>query len=265
MRCINNLQTDIWFNLAAEEYLLKEGEGDYFMLWQSDPAVVVGKHQDVYREIDPDYTARQGIRVARRYTGGGTVYHDGGNLNLTFVETAGLADFDKYNAWIMEALSPFGLPLRTDARRGIYIRNRKISGSAQCIWKDRVMYHATLLFDADLEKLEASLHPPVMPEAEEGDRNRIRVASVKSPVTNIADHLPHPLRRADFRQYLADYFLHREEGRSVYTWTEADLQKISRLQTQKYMQPEWNYQALSGNRAAGCTIITNNSTGYVKI
>ncbi len=251
MFCINNTQKDVWFNLAAEEYLLKQTEGNYFMLWQSNPTVVVGKHQDVYREIDLDYTMRQGIQVARRYTGGGAVYHDAGNLNLTFIETTRAADFDKYTTWIMDALTPYGLPLRTDSRRGIYIRNLKISGSAQCIWKDRVLYHATLLFNSDLEKLRSALLSRELQAVVHNDRKRIYVGSVSSPVTNIADHLSHPVPIDDFRQYLADYFLRREDGHSGYSLTEADKSAIIQLRRQKYMQPRWNYNALSDSRIAG--------------
>ncbi len=249
MFCINSTQKDVWFNLAAEEYLLKQGTANYFMLWQSHPAVVVGKHQDVCREVDLAYTATHGIQVARRYTGGGAVYHDGGNLNLTFIETTRQADFNKYTGWIMDALAPFGLPLRTDTRRSIYIGNRKVSGSAQCIWKDRVLYHATLLYASDLPALEASLRPqPVQATVDREAPKRIYVGSVKSPVTNIRDHLPRPISMESFREYLADYFLHRERGHAVYSLSKTDSEQVDLLMEQKYRQPAWNYNSLSDNR-----------------
>lgn len=85
MLCIHNTHTDAWFNLAAEEYLLKNFSEDIFMLWQNEPAVVIGKYQNIRAETDIEYARQKRIRLARRYSGGGAVYHDMGNLNLTFI------------------------------------------------------------------------------------------------------------------------------------------------------------------------------------
>ena len=88
MLCIHNTHTDAWFNLAAEEYLLKNFSEDIFMLWQNEPAVVIGKYQNIRAETDIEYARQKRIRLARRYSGGGAVYHDMGNLNLTFIENS---------------------------------------------------------------------------------------------------------------------------------------------------------------------------------
>ena len=87
MFCIDNRCTDVYFNLAVEEYLLKQTQGDYFVIWQSEPSVVMGKNQSVRAEVNEDYRIEKGIRLARRFSGGGAVYHDKGNINLTFIET----------------------------------------------------------------------------------------------------------------------------------------------------------------------------------
>lgn len=244
MYCINSTSKDVWFNLAAEEYLLKKTEGNYFMLWQSQPSVVVGKHQDVYREVNLDYTTQHGIQIARRYSGGGTVYHDEGNINLTFIETTRSADFETYARWIMEALSPYDLDLRTDARRGIYIGDRKISGSAQCIWKDRVLYHATLLYHSDLTRLTSSLETDPLQAIVSDDKHQIYVGSVKSPVTNIINHLSHPLSVDTFRKYLITHFLGKERGNRKYILTDEETRSINTLREEKYIQNDWNYNRL---------------------
>ena len=96
MLCIDNRCTDVYWNLAAEEYLLKQKQQDYFMLWQSEPCVVMGKHQNVQAEVDEDFTRQQGIALARRFSGGGAVYQDDGNINLSFIETVDRPDFDTY-------------------------------------------------------------------------------------------------------------------------------------------------------------------------
>ena len=76
MLCIHNTQTDPYFNLAAEEYLLKNFKENIFMLWQNEPSIVIGKHQDVWAEVNLKFVQDQQIKIARRFSGGGAVYHD---------------------------------------------------------------------------------------------------------------------------------------------------------------------------------------------
>ena len=82
---IDNLCTDSYFNLAAEEYVFENFETDVIMLWQNDRTVVVGKNQNTLSEINLEYAEANGIKVVRRLTGGGAVYHDSGNLNFTYI------------------------------------------------------------------------------------------------------------------------------------------------------------------------------------
>lgn len=76
MRCFHNTFTDIYFHLAAEEYLLKQETDSVFMLWQDTPSVVMGKHQSVQLEVNREWAEEQQIQIARRFSGGGAVYHD---------------------------------------------------------------------------------------------------------------------------------------------------------------------------------------------
>ena len=77
MLCIHNTQTDPYFNLAAEEYLLKNFKENIFMLWQNEPSIVIGKHQDVWAEVNLKFVQDQQIKIARRFSGGGAVYQIG--------------------------------------------------------------------------------------------------------------------------------------------------------------------------------------------
>mgnify|MGYP000778415506 CR=1 FL=1 len=125
MFCIDNRCTDIYFNLAAEEYLLKQKRGNFFMLWQSEPSVVIGKHQSVAAEADERFLDEKGITLARRFSGGGAVYHDRGNINLSFIETVKQPDFGYYLQQVVDFLEKVGISAYADQRLGIYVDERK--------------------------------------------------------------------------------------------------------------------------------------------
>jgi lipoate-protein ligase A len=88
MFCINNQNINPYFNLASEEYLLKNFEEEIFMLWRDEPSIIIGKHQNALAEINIDYVKENQIKVVRRLTGGGAVFHDLGNLNFTFISNS---------------------------------------------------------------------------------------------------------------------------------------------------------------------------------
>src|SRR5574343_865509 len=88
MLIIKNPYTDPYFNLAAEEYLLKNFDDDIFTRWRNENAIIVGKHQNTLAEINLDYVQDQKVNVVRRLSGGGAVFHDLGNLNFTFISNA---------------------------------------------------------------------------------------------------------------------------------------------------------------------------------
>ena len=85
------MTTDPSYNLAMEQYVFDCLPRDrmYFMLWQNDNAIIVGKYQNTISEINEEAVRERGIRVVRRLSGGGAVYHDMGNLNFTFITDAG--------------------------------------------------------------------------------------------------------------------------------------------------------------------------------
>ena len=156
MICIADHRTDPYFNLAAEEYLLKSKNEDYFMLWRNEPSIVVGKHQNALAEIDLLYAREKGFKVARRISGGGTVFHDLGNLNFSFIsngEEGKLINYRKYATPIVEVLGMLGIEATFSKRDDILIEGMKISGNASHVYKQRVLHHGTLLFSSDLSDL----------------------------------------------------------------------------------------------------------------
>jgi len=239
MICIDNPHTDTYFNLAAEEYLLKNFSSDVFMLWQNDSSVIIGKHQDIQAEVNLDFARANRINVARRYSGGGAVYHDSGNLNLTFIESNTRPDFSKYTKQILEILSSIGIKAHSDERQSIYIDGFKISGCAQFIRKDKVLFHASLLYSTNLNNLSYLLNGT--PTAPEMDKHYVK--SVKSPVTNISDHLQTPLQLTDFKKIILSSLLREQVGNSLYSFSEDDVLAISKLRKEKYSTTNWNYNA----------------------
>ncbi len=241
MLCINNLCTDAYFNLASEEYLFHYFSEDIFMLWQNEPSVIIGKHQNVWAEVNLDFVRKKQIKIARRFSGGGAVYHDLGNLNLTFIENNSNADFDKFSKQMLNLLTTIGVDAKSDERRALTIDGLKISGSAQCIHKKKVMYHATLLFSTDLKVLYSALHSdPGQLKDKDAVQRPASVKSVESPVTNISDHLSKPFPINDFKKRIMNYFLTNLTENQAYTFKEDDLIMINHLSEEKYATSDWN-------------------------
>lgn len=242
MLCIDNTHTDACFNIAVEEYFLKNSSENIFMLYRNEPSVIIGKHQQVRTEVNTAFAERNRIRIVRRYSGGGAVFHDPGNLNLTFIENSDNLNFDRFTIATMEMLSALGIDAIPDSRRGLTVNGRKISGSAQCLYKSRALYHATFLFSSDLESLEASLEGnTVLPPDERADRLHVR--SVKSPVANISEYLTYKMDISDFRRFAMNHFLKRNRSDRVRDFTPEERAAIEELRETKYSTYEWNYNA----------------------
>ena len=237
IRCIYSPFTDIYFHLAAEEYLLKQGNEDIFMLWQDTPSVVIGKHQRLRLEVDQEWAEREQVHIARRFSGGGAVSHDLGNVNLTFIETTPrLPEFVTYLQRTLDFLNSMGLMATGGERLGIYLNGLKISGSAQCLYKDRVLYHCTLLYDTDLTALHEALNPEPMVD-DETLSSVYAVPSVRSEVTNIRKHLSAGTV-TDFKEKA---FLYFSKSQSVSAFTREEIEAINQLREEKYIQKEWIY------------------------
>jgi len=234
--CINNLQTDPYLNLAMEEFLVKNYAENIFMLWQSQDCVVVGKHQNTIAEINFPFIENHHIKVARRLSGGGTVYHDAGNLNFTFIINGSegkLVDFGKYTSQIVEFLNNLEVPARSNARHDITINGFKISGNAEHIFKKRVLHHGTLLFNSDLERLNNSINPS------SGKYIDKAVQSVRSKVCNIHPYLKKKLTISEFKEALMEYFMQKSPFSLPYIICKEEMELIKKLRDEKYASWEW--------------------------
>ena len=239
MKYIESNSTDPYFNLALEEYVFDKLPKDesYFMLWQNANTIVIGKYQNAMQEINQKVVDERGIKVARRLSGGGAVYHDMGNLNFTFIvdqkDVDGL-NFKIFVVPIVETLKGFGVEAEFTGRNDIVIDGRKISGNSQYVKRNRVMHHGCIMLDSDLEKVADAL------KVREAKFKSKSVKSVRSRVTTINDNAPVKISMGEFKSALKEHIL-GDETVEPYQLTEDDLREINRLREEKYATWDWNY------------------------
>ena len=234
--CINLPNSDPYFNLAAEEYFLKNFQEDFFMLWRSRSSVVVGKHQNALAEINHEFVRENQIPVARRLSGGGTVFHDPGNVNFTFIRSVtniSEVNFKVFTVPVVEVLKKLGVEAYTTGRNDLLIDGKKISGNAEHVHRNRVLHHGTLLFDSRLEALKGALKVDLSKFEDKA------VQSNRSEVTNIADHLPRPISVEQFTDFLFSEISQNYTEFRVYEPTVADITAIEKLSVEKYQTWDW--------------------------
>jgi lipoate-protein ligase A len=189
-------------------------------------------------EINVDFVKENNVRVNRRYSGGGAVFHDLGNINFTFltnkVENEGI-DFKKFTLPIINALRELNINAEFSGRNDITIEGKKFSGNAQYYWKNRVLHHGTLLFSGNLTNLSSALNPK---EIKFEDKS---VKSVASRVTNISQHLPQPMTVLEFRDFLQSHFMKVNNISKVYEMSPEEIKEIQKLVDEKYTTWEWIY------------------------
>lgn len=257
MLYVVNHSTYPYFNLALEEYLLKNFTEDCFLLWRNAPAIIVGKNQNTLAEINLDYVKEHQIPVVRRLSGGGAVFHDLGNLNFTFImqDQDRIEDnFRKYTQPIIDTLATLGVKAEFSGRNDITIDGKKFSGNAQCYYQGKVLHHGTLLFTANVADLSSALKVSAAKLESKG------VKSVVSRVTNISEHLQTPLTITEFQDLIARQVLKQYGAEVFYELTETDLAQVNQLVQGKYSTWDWNfghspsYSYSNGRRLAGGTV-----------
>lgn len=226
---------DPFYNLAFEEYVLsRKTSGDYLLLWQNDNTIVVGQNQNAESEINRAFVEKHGIGVARRTTGGGAVYHDLGNLNYSFITSAGEEEkltVERFTLPVVNALRGLGLQAEASGRNDILVESRKVSGTAQRLLNGRILHHGTLLFDADPGMVEGAVDP---------EKFRSKSAkSVRSRIGNIRDFLREDMDISAFWNYLKEALA--GEGFVTGTLSLEELHEIDDLKRSKYDTWEWNF------------------------
>ncbi len=236
-------------NLAIDEAIFlartKKAVPPTVRFWRNAQAVVVGYSQEAEAEVNLEVCKRENAKVVRRFSGGGTVYHDLGNMNYTIVIDAdhrlmkGLGIPESYRvlcSGMIEGLRDLGITANFRPLSDIFVGERKISGSAQSRKRGIVLHHGTLLVNSDLDVLVR-----VLDVSEEKLKGK-RVTSIKKPVTRLRDELGSEVDTATLMNALINGFERAFSTRL----TPGKLSSLEEETTQnlyrdKYSRREWNF------------------------
>ena len=236
---IKNKITDVYFNLALEEYIFEKfKEDDVFMLWINEPSVVIGKHQNLIEELNMKYCFKNNIKIARRLSGGGTVVHDFGNLNYTYItNTTGdtALDFKEFLKPMYNALLNLKINANISPRNDFRVQDKKICGHSEFMRKKRVLHHGCILFDSNLDKLRNALNVNNKKVISKSAK------SVKSSVANLKDISKLEYDISDFLEKLKNEILKTQDRFELYELTNEDINNIEKIKNDKYATKDWIY------------------------
>ncbi|OFX32137.1 MAG: hypothetical protein A2X08_13420 [Bacteroidetes bacterium GWA2_32_17] len=235
---IVNQSVNPYFNIASEEYLLKNFEHDCFMLWRNAPSLIIGKHQNTLAEININFAEKNDIKVVRRISGGGTVYHDLGNLNFTFItnhDNNKIINFALYLKPITELLNNYEINVKLNKRNNLFVENKKICGTAAHIHKNKIIHHGTLLFATNIDSLENAIKINYENFTDKS------IKSVNNIVTNINEHIKTKISINEFAEQLSQKINADFICKEKYFLSDADILAINELVKTKYNTWEWNF------------------------
>jgi lipoate-protein ligase A len=239
MKCIITPFDSCYRNIAGEEYFMSTFNDDVFYLYINSPSIIIGRNQNAYSEINQDYVSKHNIKVVRRLSGGGAVYHDFGNLNFSFIVKNDDRDIDvvfhDYTKPILHALRCLGANASFSGRNDLVIEEKKISGNAQYRSSEKILQHGTLLFDSDLTAISNALNVSPIKYKDKS------VKSVQSRVANIRDFLVDKISLKDFTNAILEAVFDEMPDAQLYKLSESDIFAILDLAENKYSTWEWVY------------------------
>lgn len=234
-----SLSNDPAFNLAAEEYFFNRDNEEYCLIYINQNAVVCGKHQIPTKECDFRFVQENNIGIYRRFSGGGTVYHDAGNINFCFISSQKGSmniheNFQTFSRPINDFLRTMGLASNMNERNNITINGKKVSGNAEHISKNRVLHHGTLLFESDLNFLRNAV------KIQHEKYTDSSVPSVPASVCNIRPLLKKDMMISDFVNGLKNHIQNVYETSDLILGEE-EINAINKLSIEKYLDVKWIY------------------------
>lgn len=229
---------DPYHNLALEKYLFDHLKKDSCLLylWGNEKTVVIGYNQNAFSECDLSAMKQDGIRLVRRLSGGGAVYHDRGNLNFTFICSSKDYDEGKQSDVIIKALETLGIEAERSGRNDLLAEGRKFSGHAYYHHGGTSYHHGTLMVDVEMDKLQKYLNVSL---AKLNDKH---VKSVRSRVINLrelrSDLTVEMLKQALITSFSAIYCLKPE----IIAEEELDGREIEKLEKQ-FSDPQFVFRS----------------------
>ncbi|ALD66860.1 lipoate--protein ligase [Spiroplasma cantharicola] len=228
------------FNLATEEYFVKTRKYSepILFLWQNDNTIVVGRNQNAAWEINLQNAQKDSVNIVRRNSGGGTVFHDLGNMNFSIIytdlENKGVSLFSTMLEPVIKTLNELGVPAKFSGRNDIELNGKKISGNAMWKYEDRFLQHGTILFNANLDKLTNYLTV---------DRAKIlskNIQSIAARVTNINSEVKNKIDIEAFMNKLIETYKKSDEIKTI-NLSEDEIKEITNLSKEKFKNSDWNY------------------------
>ncbi|MBA5247799.1 lipoate--protein ligase [Marnyiella aurantia] len=239
MYIIDSPSNNAYFNIATEEFLLSRfPTEDLFLLYVNAPSIIVGKFQNTLAEINLDFVKEKGIKVVRRMSGGGTVYHDLGNLNFSFHTVLGQHDFMDFSIFtepVLTLLNGLGVPAVLQGRNDLLVEGRKFSGNAKLARQGKMIQHGTILIDSEMEILADALKVNPLKFIDKATKSN------RSRVVNLREYLPAGTGTEEMKDLLKEEIIKNNPGAQRYTLTEDDVAQIEKLVAEKYETWDWNF------------------------
>ena len=237
---------DASLNLAIEYYLLNEIVLDepVLLFYINDDSIIIGKNQNAYEEVNTEFVEENNIKVVRRFSGGGAVYHDLGVLCYCFItkdDGDSFRNFKKFTQPVIDALHKMGVEdAELKGRNDLVIGDKKFSGNAMYSKDGRMTSHGTLMFDSEVDAVVGALRPKKHKLESKG------IKSVRSRVTNILPYMDDEYQNISTKQFrerllLNIYDVDNTDDVKEYVLTEEDWAKIDEFAAQYTANWDWNY------------------------
>lgn len=229
---------DPWLNLATEDWLFRDMDPSHnvLFLWRNSPTVVIGRYQNPWKECDLEAMEHDGVKLARRQSGGGAVFHDLGNTNFTFMSNRDSYSKDRNNSIIIAALARLGIRAEASGRNDLLADGKKFSGSAFKLSSDRAFHHGTMLINTDMHSLGKYLTP-------DDDKLKSKgIRSVKARVTNLVDYNPDITHELLCSMIVDEFFNTYGESCAITELDYSTIGDIPHLRSYYEKMKDWNWR-----------------------